>query len=105
MPRNAEQTREKRAKLTPPAVSLRGVRNLLGLSLNDACKAITKQSPEIEITRGSLCAIENGSRGASAAMLTAIGTAYGIPQTELLTTYEPRQRKPAGARGVGRKSA
>ncbi|WP_054953053.1 helix-turn-helix domain-containing protein [Flaviflexus massiliensis] len=84
---------EKRARLQPPVITLKGLRNILGLSLAEACALIEEKSPEITISRGSLCAIENGSRGASTAMLTALEVAYGLDQGDLVTNYEPRSRR------------
>lgn len=82
----------KRAKRTPPHVSLGTLRQVAGLRLDDVCERVQELFPEITLTRGALSAIESGTRGASTVMLAALAAAYGIRADQLVTDYDPRGR-------------
>jgi transcriptional regulator with XRE-family HTH domain len=77
-----------------PVVGIATLRKAKGLTLQAVCDHINEEfgfSKPVE--RGTISAIENGHRGASAQMLNAIASALGIPVTDIDTTYEPRQRR------------
>lgn len=84
--RRYTQQREKR---TPPHVSLKTLRVALNLTLHEVglrVEAITGDKP----TKGALSAIENGHRGISAELLTALEQAYNLEPGSITTTYKPR---------------
>lgn len=93
-----------RGSVEPPYVSLRSLRKAAGLTLEDVAERIHQDTPELTVSRGTLSAIESGSRGASELMLQALARAFGLDSEEILVGYAPIARKPAGARG-GRKPA
>lgn len=83
-----------RAKFPPPVISLAVFRKAQGKTLQAVCDHINEEfafSKPVE--RGTISAIENGHRGASVQMLTAIASALGIPVTEIDTQYEPRRSR------------
>ena len=75
---------------TPPHVSLRTLRQATGLTLEQVSDRISKHFPEMEVSRGTLSAIESGSRGASDLMLRALERAFEIDEGSLTTNYIPR---------------
>lgn len=77
---------------TPPHVSLRTLRTVTGLTLEEVAVRIARHFPEMSVSRGTLSAIESGGRGASPLMLRALELAYGIPEGSLTTAYEPHGR-------------
>jgi transcriptional regulator with XRE-family HTH domain len=77
---------------TPPHVSLRVLRSVAGLTLEDVAERVATHFPEMNLSRGTLSAIEGGGRGASPLMLRALEMAYGIPEGSLTTAYEPHGR-------------
>lgn len=92
MPTRYSQQREKR---TPPYVSLADVRKALGLTLDQVIARTHAAFPELKPTRGAVCAIEQGHRGASAQMLGALCVGYGLPAGSITTDYRPRQASAA----------
>lgn len=80
---------KQRAKRTPPHVSLRDVRNALGLTLDQVIERIYAETKRA-YTRGALSAIETGQRGASKLILNDIAQALGLPSDACSTDYEPR---------------
>jgi transcriptional regulator with XRE-family HTH domain len=76
----------------PPHLPLKALRKALGLTLEDVSERITVAFPEMEVSRGTLSAIESGSRGVSDLMLQALERAYNLPAGSLTTAYTPRQR-------------
>lgn len=92
MPSNIAAKRrysQQRQKRVPPHVSLKILRTALGKSLVDVAarvEEITGDKP----TKGALSAIENGHRGVSAELLTALELAYGLNPGSITTTYIPR---------------
>ena len=83
---------QQRPRRTPPHVSLGELRNAIGLTLDKVIERISEEFPELHPTRGAISAIENGHRGASEQMLTALCAAYGLPRGAITTDYEPRLR-------------
>lgn len=96
MPRTAVKTAPKygdqRPRRTPPHIGLGDLRAALGLTIDQVCERITAEVPELKPTRGAISAIENGHRGASAAMLAAMCAAYGLREGAITTDYTPRER-------------
>lgn len=86
-------TSESRDERVPPHASLRTLRKVSGLTLEQVSERITKLFPEIEASRGTLSAIETGSRGVSDLMLRALEQAFGIDEGSLTTAYTPRSRE------------
>ena len=82
-------SRQRVAK-TPPHISLGTLRKqVLKIRLDDVAdriEEITGDRPK----RGTLSAIENGHRGASAELLAALESAYGLEPGSITTTYRPR---------------
>ena len=75
----------------PPHVSLGELRAALGLTIDQVCARVAEEMPgEKPPTRGAISAIENGHRGVSAQMLTALTAAYGLRPGAITTDYEPR---------------
>lgn len=82
-----------RAKRTAPHVTLRGVRNATGMTLDQVAQAVNEVTGgKTKVNRGTISAIESGVRGASVQMLNAIAVAYGMEPGDIVTDYEPRQR-------------
>lgn len=79
-----------RPERVPPHASLRTLRLAVGLTLEELAARISHEVPELAVSRGTLSAIESGSRGVSAFMLRALESAYGIPEGSLTTDYEPK---------------
>lgn len=91
MPRKTPNQRygQLRNPKVPPHVSLRVLRRVSGLTLDEVCDLvgeITRDRP----TKGALSAIENGHRGASAQLITGLEHAYNLPAGSISTTYVPR---------------
>jgi transcriptional regulator with XRE-family HTH domain len=66
--------------------------------LDDICdrvESITGDRP----ARGTISAVENGNRGVSAELLTALEQAYGLERGSITTEYQPRST-PAAAEDV-----
>lgn len=77
---------------TPPHVSLRSLRIVSGMSLDQVAIAASEiLGRDKPMNRGTIAAIESGIRGASPAMLDAIAVAYGLDPGSIVTDYEPRQ--------------
>ncbi|MBN8883003.1 MAG: helix-turn-helix transcriptional regulator [Salana multivorans] len=76
---------------TPPHVSLGVLRQALGLTLQQVADRIAEAVPEMsDVSRGTLSAIESGSRGVSDLMVIALERAYGLPEGSITTAYAPR---------------
>lgn len=73
----------------PPHVSLTALRSAVGLSIEEVCGRIEEETGD-RPSRGTVSAIENGRRGASATMLVSLARAYGLPDDAITTDYEPR---------------
>ncbi|WP_225227708.1 helix-turn-helix domain-containing protein [Oerskovia rustica] len=80
---------------TPPYVPLRALRLAAGLTLEEVSARISAEFPEITASRGTLSAIESGSRGVSDLMLRALERAFRIPEGSMTTSYAPRTRDAA----------
>lgn len=85
-----------RPRKVPPHVSLSDVRYISGKTLDQVCAAASEVLDR-PLTRGALSAIENGHRGASAKVLTALEVAYGLRPGSLVTNYEPRGQEAMSA--------
>ena len=79
--------------VTPPHVSLRVLRKAVGLTLEELGERIKAHAPEFTVSRGTLSAIESGSRGVSPLMLRAIEKAYGLEEGEITLDYLPYRAK------------
>lgn len=86
--------RNQREPVSPPVVPLAVGRKLAGLTLQDVCDHINAEFEfPRKVERGTISAIENGIRGASAEMLVAIASALGISADVIDTAYEPRRAR------------
>lgn len=81
-----------RPKKVPPHLSLADLRYVSGKTLDDICAGLAEHLGR-PMTRSALCAIENGNRGASTAVLQALEVVYGLRPGALVTDYEPRERR------------
>lgn len=91
MPKDSQARRYSRQRnpKVPPHVSVGVVRRVSGLKLDEVCdqiEVITGDRP----TKGALSAIENGHRGASAELLSALEQVYGLQPGDITTNYAPR---------------
>lgn len=91
--RRYDRQRERR---TPPHISLQTFRLALKRlapegrwDLDDICDLIEAAHGD-RPARGTLSAIENGVRGASAQLLAALEEAYQLPAGSITTDYTPR---------------
>lgn len=83
--------RNQRQSTPVPVVTIATYRKGKGLTLQDVCDHINaEQAFPKPVERGTISAIENGHRGASAQMLTAIADALGLHAADIDTAYEPR---------------
>ncbi|MCV7157992.1 helix-turn-helix transcriptional regulator [Mycolicibacterium brisbanense] len=95
---NRSQSRSKyrnqRKPVSVPVIPLALGRKLAGKTLQDVCDHINAEFefPK-KVERGTISAIENGLRGASAEMLVAIASALGVSADEIDTEYEPRRAR------------
>jgi len=83
---------DKRPPKPPPWVELPLSyirKEVAGLSLEDVGKAL-KEILGREYGKGSLSAIESGSRGASPAVLEALEQVLGLPVGSIRTEYTPQ---------------
>lgn len=93
-PTNASKYGNQRAPKNPPHFPLKYARVIAGITAEELCRRITEEDPRLTPTRGTISAIESGTRGASPQMLAAICAAYGLPPDALVTDYEPVRRRP-----------
>lgn len=96
---------QQRQRRTPPHITLQQHRLDLKRKtgqpwdLDDVCdriEAITGDRP----ARGTLSAIENGVRGVSAELLSALEQAYELPPGSITTDYTPRSTTAASVEEV-----
>lgn len=80
-----------RPRVPVPVVTTATLRKAKGLTIQAVCDHMFAEHG-IKTDRGTISAIENGHRGASARMLAAYADALGVPQVEIDTQYEPRRR-------------
>ena len=80
-----------RARVIPPYASLRVLRKVSGMTLDEVCALANASDSELTLTRGALSGIENGHRGASVEVIAALEVAYDIEPGSLDTKYEPRK--------------
>lgn len=77
---------------TPPHTSLRNLRRVSGMTLEQVAEAATEiLGKERPMNRGSISAIESGIRGASHEVLDALAVVYGLDPGDIVTDYEPRR--------------
>ena len=81
-----------RPKVTPPHVTLRTLRIVAKLTLDQVCALVEVETGE-PLTRGALSGIEGGHRGASDKILRGLASAYGIKVEDFVLDYEPKSRK------------
>ena len=81
----------KRARLVPPHVTLRSLRQSKGLTLERVCIELERETG-LSLTRGALSAIESGLRGASAQIIRGLEQALDLEPGNIVTDYEPRER-------------
>jgi transcriptional regulator with XRE-family HTH domain len=75
-------------------VKIATLRKVAGLTLQAVCDHINAEFAFPKpVERGTISAIENGHRGASAQMLEALASAFGIHPSEIDTSYQPRSWK------------
>jgi transcriptional regulator with XRE-family HTH domain len=74
----------------PPHVSLANLRLAAGLTIDSLIDRIEEETGH-RYSRGTISAIESGHRGASAELLAAIATAYGLRPDAVRTDYTPRR--------------
>lgn len=86
-----------RAKVVPPHVSLRVLRTVSGLTLDQVCHRVnafveTVTGDPGKVRPGTISGLELGHRGASLQLLAALEHAYGLNPGDIATDYLPRQR-------------
>lgn len=81
-----------RPRVTPPHVGLRVLRQVSRMTLDEVCALANASHAGLGLTRGALSGIENGHRGASVNVITALEIAYDIEPGSIDTVYEPRTR-------------
>jgi transcriptional regulator with XRE-family HTH domain len=91
---NADKYGNQRAPKNPPHFALKYARVIAGITAEELCRRIREEDPSLNPTRGTISAIESGTRGASPQMLAAICAAYGLPPDALVTDYQPLRRRP-----------
>ena len=74
---------------TPPHVSIRTLRMVAGLTL-DQLIARMEEATGRSYSRGAMSAVESGLRGASAELVEALELAYGLDAGSIDTNYERR---------------
>ena len=92
----ANNTTAQRAKLVPPHVSLKALRQSKGKTLESVCTELEKETGHT-LTRGALSAIESGLRGASAEIIKGLEIALDLESGDIVTDYEPRARRERAA--------
>lgn len=90
----ANKYTRQRQRVEPPHVSLRTLRKVSGMTLDEVCARV-EELAGIPLTRGALSAIENGHRGASLDVLAGLAQAYDIETDAFDTKYVPRPRAAA----------
>lgn len=79
----------KRPQRTEPHIPLSALRAALGLTVDTVLDRVEEETGK-RPSRGTISALENGHRGASAQMLAALEIAYGLPEGAITTDYTPR---------------
>ncbi|QDF19776.1 helix-turn-helix DNA binding domain protein [Mycobacterium phage LilSpotty] len=90
-PNKSAKYSNQRPKVPVPVVPTATLRKAKGLTIQAICDHMFAEHG-IKTDRGTISAIENGHRGASARMLAAYADALGIPISVIDTQYEPRRR-------------
>lgn len=81
-----------RDRVVPPHVSIRSLRHVSRMTLDEVCSRVNEVNPKLSLTRGGLSGIENGHRGASPAIIAALELVYDLEAGAIDTQYEPRGR-------------
>lgn len=81
---------KQRPQRTPPHVSLRDLRIAVGLTIDQVLARLEIQTDR-KYSRGTISAIENGHRGASADLLVELALVYGLRPDAITTDYQPRE--------------
>lgn len=84
------QTKRVRAVKTPPHVDLRSLRKAVGWTIDELIRQIAIRADGATYQRGTISAIESGTRGASPKALADIAAAYRIDPDAVRTDYVPR---------------
>lgn len=90
---NSAKYHRQRTTKTPPHLTIKSLRDALGLTIDQVIARVQEEVEGITLTRGHVSAIENGHRGASQQLLDAMCSAYGLPAGALVTDFMPRSRE------------
>lgn len=63
------------------------------MSLGEVASSVTEVLGGKTVSRGTISAIETGTRGLSQQMLAAIATIYGLEPSDIVTDYDPRSSR------------
>lgn len=88
---------KQRQTKTPPHVSLKHLRDVSGLTIDQLIERIAAKCDGYRPTKGAISALEGGLRGGSDRLLRAIEKAYGLPEGSVVTDYVPRIRNEVAA--------
>lgn len=77
-------TDTRRTKVSPPMVGIGHLRRAHGWTLDQVRFRVSEITGTAPLSRGSLSAIETGSRGASMEVLAALAEIYGLSITDLV---------------------
>lgn len=86
---------QQRPRRIPPHATLRALRLTARLTIDELIERIAPHLADDEEppARGTISAIESGTRGASDRMIELIEAAYGLPAGSIVTDYVPRARE------------
>lgn len=84
-------TREKRPV---PLITIKALRLSHKLTMEQVCERIQQNFPELALNKGTISAIESGTRGMSDLMAIAIARAFDLPDDALILEYEPKRKSP-----------
>lgn len=88
-PPNSPRKTKERVRRDPPHAPIKALRLAAGISLQGLADRLAEQT-DCNPGRGTLCAIEQGDRGASPELLRAIETVFNLEPGMLSTSWEPR---------------
>lgn len=89
MPQNPAKVGRRRPKRTPPHVPIKALRLVANWTLEDEAAELERVLGE-RPSRGSLSAVESGTRGASDELLRAMEEVFGLEPGMITTSYRPR---------------
>lgn len=58
--------------------------------MEQLCERIQEHFPELALNKGTISAIESGTRGISDLMAVAIARAFNLPDDALILEYQPK---------------